>query len=188
MPRRIAALVTIPFILSGCAALHPARDVTSVTLRLRSAPIPGPVAAINGDSDMAPGRAAKTALPPAEMCQDMVAILCALVIPITVPIAAAVGATMKTSQQLPLEQVVDLNRVTADVAGQLDLRARFASALAVESQRRGITLSAANPDAEVIVQPQSLRWDIAPGNRAAMRIELEVTVQRDGDEDTHTVT
>ena len=188
MPKRFAALAAIPFITSGCAGLHPGYGVSSVAISYRIGPMQGPVAALFGDSDMAPGKAAMAVIPPSSMCQDIMAVLCAIVIPVGVPIAAAVGATMKTSQKLPLEQVIELNDVTADVARQLSLGDSFTAALEAEAQRRGIALNVANPDAEVIVEPTSLIWDISPGNRTAMRIEVEVIVERDGDEDTHQVT
>lgn len=188
MQQRIAALALIPFIANGCASLHPASGASSVSLNVLSGAIAGPMASPRGDSDMAPGRAAKAALPPADACQDIMVIFCAVATTLAVPIAAAVGATMKTSQQLPLEQVVELNRVTADVVSQLDLRGSFITELGAEGQRRGIVLNAADPDAEVYVRPQLLQWDISPGNRIAMRLEIEVTVRRDGDRDTHSVT
>jgi hypothetical protein len=174
--KRIAALATIPLVTSGCAGLPVSTDATTMTLRVSAAALAGPYASVSGDSDMAPGKAAKAVLPPADACTDIMALFCAIFIPIVVPAAAVVGAVTKTSQKLPLEQAVELNRVTADVMSQLDLDASFRSALATEARRRGITLSVPNSDTDVFVEPHAMSWDINVGNQVALRMEVDITV------------
>lgn len=146
------------------------------------------MSALSGESGLGPGKAARAALPPSEMCDGIVAILCAVVIPVAVPVAAVVGAAAKTSQKLPLEQAVELNRVTSDVVSQLNLAASFSAALQAEAQRRGITLVVTNSGARILVAPRSLSWDIKAGNRVALRMDIDVTVRIGGGQGTRPVT
>lgn len=112
----------------------------------------------------------------------------AVVIPVVVPVAAIVGAVAKTTQKLPLEQVVELNRISTVVASQLNHAASFSAALQAEARRRGVTLNVANAGAEIRAVPESLSWDIKGGNTVALRLVTNVTVQRSGDRGSRQVT
>jgi hypothetical protein len=122
------------------------------------------------------------------MCYDLMALVCAVFIPVVVPIAAIVGAVAKTTQKLPLEQVAELNRVSASVASQLNYAASFSAALQAEAQRRGVTLNVANAGAEIRAVPDSLSWDIKAGNTVALRMAIDLTVQRGGERGSRLVT
>jgi hypothetical protein len=122
------------------------------------------------------------------MCLDLMAIVCAVFIPVVVPVAATVGAVAKATQKLPLEQVVELNRVSASVASQLNHAASFSAALQAEAQRRGVTLNVANAGAEILAVPESLAWNIKGGNKVALRLVTNVTVQRGGERGSRQVT
>jgi hypothetical protein len=177
----------IPFLTSGCVGLPAARDVSTMSLNLTGVP-PYPIASLTGDSDMGPGRTARAALPPSEFCYDIMAIVCAIVIPVMVPIAAIIGATAKTTQKLPLEQVIELNQVTSNVGRGLNLSASFRAALEAEAQRRGVTLTTANAAAEIFIDPRRLSWDIRTGNKVAVSMDIDISVQRDGEEDSSDLT
>ena len=137
---------------------------------------------------MAPGRTARASLPPSDICYDIMAIVCAVVIPLAVPVAAVVGAVAKTTQKLPLEQAFELNQVTAAVGRPLNLTDSFTAAMVAEARRRGITLTAANPGAEIFIDPQHLSWDIRTGNKVAITMEIDITVQRGGEQDSSDLT
>ena len=188
MRKRIALLATIPIITSGCGGLPAARDVTTVSLNITHAPQPVPWADVNGESDMGPGRTARATIPPSEACYDLLAIACAVAIPLVVPIAALVGAVAKTTQKLPLDQVNDLNRVTQNLQRQLNLAASFSAAMEAEAQRRGVVLNVANPDAEVFVDVRALSWDIRTGNKTAVTMDVDITVENDGTRDSSDLT
>jgi hypothetical protein len=186
--KRTAVLASIAILTSGCAGLPSAGGVTTLSLHVGSARLVGPVVAVDGESGMGPGKAARAALPKKEMCDSVLAIVCAVMIPVAVPVAAIVGAAAKTSQKLPLEQALELNRVSADVSSQLDLAAAFSTAVHAEAQHRGITLTARNPGGQVLVVPRALSWDIKAGNKVAVRMEIDVTVLLGGGSGTSQVT
>jgi len=180
--RGIAALVSIALATGGCAGLPSVSGVTGMSLGVGAVPQTGPQVAVSGESDAGPGKAAIAVLPPAEACQDLMVLACAVYIPVAVPIAAVFGAFVKTTQKLPTEQAVALNQATTLVANQQNLAASFRSALEAEGRRRGIALGTTSSDARVVVSLQSFAWNIKAGNRVALRMDLEVTV-RVGDED-----
>jgi len=186
--KRTAALASIALIASGCARLPSVEGVTAMSLSINTAPLVGLRASVNGDSDMGPGKAARTVLPPGQGCDSYMIFVCAIMALVVVPVAATVGAVVKTSQRLPLEQVTELNRVTADVASQLNLAASFITALQAEAQRRGIALNVANPGAGVLISPASLSWNISTGNRVAVRMEIDVNLQAGSEQGSRQVT
>jgi len=184
---RTAELVMIAIMASGCAGLPSVRGVTGMSLSISAAPVAGPRAAVSGESDLGPGKAAKAVVPSAG-CSDLAGVICAAWAIVAVPVAAIVGAAVKTSQKLPREQAEELNRVTSDVASQLNLAASFRTALQAEAQRRGVTLNVANSGAEILVAPQSLSWNIGTGNSVAVLMEIDVTLRRGSEQGSSQVT
>jgi hypothetical protein len=181
---RAAAIAAIATLLSACAGVPSFRGVETVSLSNRAFSIAPPRVSLNGDSSLAPGRAAGQGFAATEACGPF-ALFCAIV---TVPIGAIVGATAKVTQKLPQVQVIELSRVTAEIAAPIDFTVGFDTALREEAQRRGLRVDAGRHDAQVRIQSAELSWDISVGNHVAMRMDIGIELISDGKRSSRRVT
>jgi len=170
--RRAVAVASIAIATCACAASPALDGIGTVALSAGADPIPGPVVDLDGDSRLSAAGAAEAGINATEGCGPLLPV-CAI---LTVPVAAIVGATARTTQKLPEEQAYALNRVTAHISGSMDLRTDFANALRDEARLRGLTLAPVNVDARVLIRSASLSWDVSLGNNVAIRMDIDVDV------------
>ena len=108
---------------------------------------------------------------------DILFFVCALV---TVPVAAATGAAITATETLPETQAHELNRVTALAMASIDKNALLETAMHAAAIEHDVLLQKRHAEVILDVYVTEFWWDVGLGNRAAMKISLDVRGRADG--------